>query len=374
MRAMASRLVLRKRSAWPIVALPTASPWPVGRVGIGGAFEPFGELPVPLDAIVRWDPSGKLWALDPVERTVTGYAVDGDDLREFVCHAMPSNFVAVDMAIDDRRVYLGGAPPHVERTWNDPGERDVGEPMAWFRERLGGGGWAPLAMPFGEVPGKSVDALVFDGGHLVAVDDLVTPKWFFVFDPSGADTPTHVRTVELIQGSYEKTCGGAATSPRWIALRSTSVGSGGSSRLLTVFERGTLETRAGFVTSRSPYPPRQWDGRPVVQWKSSEWGGAAFVGEWLLVAGMEDGLFEFDCDAIEYAEVELSGDFESEPLSDDEERGVDLGPRVKRSRVLRSSTVLDVVPVEAWHGALVIVELRGHRRAIWHPVGRSSRR
>lgn len=345
---------------WPLVLLALASPWTLARVAPDGSFTPVGWLPTPLSSIVRRDPAGRIWALDPDARIITGFAADDGDVRELVVHPIPRGFDAADMAVDESRIYLGGGPTPVKFETLEEflqleahGAPDVAdaEPTMWFRGALDGPGWTALAAPLDSVDQKSVDALVLDPEQLVAVDDMIFPKWFFVFDPKPVEEPKHRRTIELQQGPNEWTLHGAAASPRWIALRSHCSHRGGAFRQVTVYARETLQPSGrhedGPGRTRHFHFGRNGEGA---------WGGAAFVGERLLVAALGDGLMEIDCAGLPVA---------TEPVP-----YFGCGPLDERRRwsPFAGASVLDVVPVEAWGGALLIVDEGDARRAVWHRV------
>ncbi|MDO9021904.1 MAG: hypothetical protein Q8S73_03235 [Deltaproteobacteria bacterium] len=354
-------------ATWPIVALPVSSPWPIVRVAPDGNVAQFGALPAPLNALVRCDPSGRLWSLDPTAATVTGYALDGDDVREVVVHALPDHFETADMAVDERHVYLGGKAawgiPEIDEALRRskaglPFNDGYDQPKVWFRGALDGPAWSALALP--PLPAvmrrflsqKAVDALVLDGDRLVAVDDVVLPKWFFLFDRVAEGGPAHVGTVDLSHGPNESTLHGAARSSQWIALRSGGATRMGEYRRVRIYARGSLEARASLS--------ERLDRRSGTR-KEDPWGGAAFVGEHLLVATLSDRLLEIDCTRLDAPPGRDPGP-------------IDLGERAARVKIAGSASVLDVIPVDAWGGALVIVEeTGGQRRAVWHRVGDARR-
>lgn len=348
-------------ATWPIVALPISSPWPIARVGPDGTVVPFGALPAPLNALVRFDPTGRLWSLDPTAATVTGYALDGDDVRELVAHPLPTHFKAMDLAVDERHLYLGGkAPwgiPEIDESLRRhraglPATDGYDQPKLWFRGALDGPGWMALALPALSgwvrhcLSNKAIDALVIDGDHLVAVDDVVLPKWFFRFDRTVEGAPSLVGSVDLSHRPNEQTVPGAARSSQWIALRSEGTNRSGNFRVVRVYARGSLEARA-ILEQRFD---RARDS-PV----NDPWGGAAFVGERLLVAAHADGLLDIDCSRLDPPPARA--------------RPIDLARRTSRVTVAGATAVLDVVPVEAWGGALIVVAEGDRRRADWYPVG-----
>lgn len=140
-----------------------------------------------------------------------------------------------DVHIDDLlmvggSVFAGGRLARVPMVWNccllALGDRlDDGEALRWVQ----------LPMPTLEGPGgKSVDLLFWHHGDLIAVDDIVTPRWNIVFDVRCPHTPDHLATVLLpTHDSYEQVHVGAM-GRRYLALYSSGMNYGRRSHHISI--------------------------------------------------------------------------------------------------------------------------------------------
>jgi hypothetical protein len=128
-----------------------------------------------------------------------------------------------DLAWFDGRLIVCGHSDAQPRAWSiDPG--------------AAGAGWQPLAMPDGRLwARKAFDALVSRGERLVALDNIVFPKWMVHYraDPSGVPqlldvTPLHEN------GPYEHVISAHAGESRFAVLSST-VGRSGFHLHITLY-------------------------------------------------------------------------------------------------------------------------------------------
>ena len=99
--------------------------------------------------------------------------------------------------------------------------------------------WEPLRLPGPAVPGKAVDDVLADDRALVVVDNVVFPKYLFVYPWPAADAlPSAPHVVELpFSRVYEHVVKGQL-SPGYLALRSTSAGMDGVGTYVSVLRRG----------------------------------------------------------------------------------------------------------------------------------------
>lgn len=95
--------------------------------------------------------------------------------------------------------------------------------------------------------GKSIDAFVFDGDVLIAVDDFLDPKWFLRYDVIDPRRPRYVDMKPLDPASTGHVVYGAALAERHVAVVATSYNHGRASVRLSLFERRWLHPRACVV-------------------------------------------------------------------------------------------------------------------------------
>lgn len=95
--------------------------------------------------------------------------------------------------------------------------------------------------------GKAIDAFVFDGDGLIAVDDFLDPKWFLRYDVGEPRRPRYVDMKPLDPHSTGHVVYGAALAERHVAVVATSYNHGRASVRLSLFERRSLHPRARVV-------------------------------------------------------------------------------------------------------------------------------
>lgn len=86
------------------------------------------------------------------------------------------------------------------------GHGEVAEALWWRHPRQASDRWEALDLPPKiRKPGKAIDGLHLDGQRLIAVDDIVTPKWLVLYAIGQGPAFTHQRLVQLpSHGSYER--------------------------------------------------------------------------------------------------------------------------------------------------------------------------
>lgn len=121
-------------------------------------------------------------------------------------------------------------------------------------------GWRAFPMPSLEAPGgKAVDFVfwrdgdVFGrGGDVIAVDDMVLPRWCLVFALDRAGWATHLSTVLIPAHTTYETVTHASLGHRYLALLSTGVNHGTTSYHLSVLGADCLRERACYSLELSP--------------------------------------------------------------------------------------------------------------------------
>ena len=147
----------------------------------------------------------------------------------------------------------------------------------------------PIALPDNiRAPGKAIDGLLHDADRLIAVDDIVFPKWNLVYDIQTPTAPI-LQSMHRIpgHGSYEQIVS-AALGDTHVALLSSSVGRSGSYRHIALLDRSSLRECGAITVGRSLHQDvRQLD-----------WRALSFSGSRLLIAAGTDGLLSLDLAAV----------------------------------------------------------------------------
>jgi len=265
---------------------------------------------------------------------------------------LPPGVDAKCVAADERWIYLGGAI-------DDPG---LEYPVVFVlpRDDLGSP-WRQLARPIHEVcPGKAVDALGFRGEDLIAVDDVVSPRWFFVYRRIPGGVPMLHGMPRMMDGFNASTAAVAFGQQR-IAVLSHSDHMLGSHSVVTLYEMATLDPIAAWSSGTQP-PGETWAADvPVRRWCSLGWHG-----ETLLIAGGSAGIGMIDTAAIPHQPAARR------PTDLDADRELP-SPGDVAYRPAGRGRVVEVVPCERFGGCWAVVEDSGEREARWIAFDRLRR-
>ncbi len=148
--------------------------------------------------------------------------------------------------------------------------------------------------------GKSIDDLLIDGDRLIAVDNMVFPKWLLLYDISKPDSPQLCSYPELENhGTYEKIRMGAL-GLNWVALLSSSTGMVGSCTYISLMKKNELIEKIVITRKpqpRLPYIPLEDDDYPYFRWEK-----ICFLDDVLLIAAYKGGVGVLDLTEAPYAE------------------------------------------------------------------------
>jgi hypothetical protein len=144
--------------------------------------------------------------------------------------------------------------------------------------------WVPLDVPAEVLKyGKRVDDLVMDGDRLIAVDNVILPRWLLVYDAAAPRRPRLVRQQELAaHGTYEHVFA-ASLGPHLLALLSGSVGEGGQGQHVGLLDRHTLQECVALGVHH------RWRDRGT-EAEAPSWYDVAWSGNVLLLAAGRHGL------------------------------------------------------------------------------------
>lgn len=107
------------------------------------------------------------------------------------------------------------------------GHAKTAEALWWRHPQQTIGQWVPIDLPPAiRKPGKAIDGLHRDGRQLIAVDDIVTPKWLVIYQLEHGPGFAQERLVELpSHDSYERVVESFLGSQRlWCLSRSVNYG------------------------------------------------------------------------------------------------------------------------------------------------------
>lgn len=247
------------------------------------AVDPMTPAAVDVDAdLLCWVDAGLL--------RVRHGAIAGHDAATTAV-ALPEGFVALALALRDEVVFVGG-----HSTIKRVGVFDREGSM----EVLGAVDLHAAAPAFAELPvpalvrshGKSIDAFVFDGDKLLALDDFEDPKWFLVYAVADPRAPRYLEARPLDPYSTGHRLHGAALAARHVVVVGTSFNHGVAFAQWLLFRRGTLAPRGRiFARAREQWQEIDPEGR--------QFAHVDAAGEQMLLSAGHEGLALADLRALD---------------------------------------------------------------------------
>jgi len=190
----------------------------------GERIEPLADLPCAEPDLWCWsDDRTHVLTVDQGRKRLTTFRLEE---QTFVRTMSP---LALPRGVKASCVAMAGPQPY------------IGAASIWLPDNEGG--WQQTPTPgFARGAGKRLDGLLFDGHWLVAVDDLMLPKWNLEYDVATPDQPRYVRAVEIRANTTYEHISAAAGGRRWFATLSQGINHGNSRSFCTVFDLATLES------------------------------------------------------------------------------------------------------------------------------------
>lgn len=212
------------------------------------------DLPVQDVRAHAWSADRRhLAVLDLKGKRLQLFDLDGEVLiRRPDPPTLPKNSFGICVTMDGGTAYIGG------------GTRKAPEAL-W---QYDGADLLPVPLPGGMgVAGKGIDHLFIDGDRLVAVDDIVMPKFILTFRLQPRKLPPGVSATRLEQhNSYERVSGGA-TGRSVFALYSQGINRGTSTAHLSILSKATLKELVCYSVVTSSRPGRFADIRLPDWWR-----------------------------------------------------------------------------------------------------------
>lgn len=253
---------------------------------VGAELNRLEELRAPEVRGVAWSADGRqLAVLDLAGKRIQRLAFDRGGVERLPSPpTLPKGSVGDCLVVNGAVVYVGG------------GSRR--SPSSLWMLQDGALSSVPLPEGTGR-SGKSIDHLFLVGDRLIAVDNIVVPKWVLTFRVGAGGVPAadgiHPLTVH---STYEQVKRGA-TGLSLFALYSSAVGRGGTSNYLAVLDKKQLDELGHVSLLREPFWTDGAEQPPLVPKDAAldECPAMAFVGD-LLVLGNRHGLFVLDLEGM----------------------------------------------------------------------------
>ncbi len=200
---------------------------------------------------------------------------------------MPEKYEAYTAAVVGDILYVGG-----NCGW---------ELMGYFDLNADSATWSPLKIP--DSVGafrKTIDGLLVHGNRLIAVDDLIFPKWFIRYDITDPAAPVLLDSKEIpAHGVYEH-IRKAVIGSRWIAALSTTSGKSALGEHITLYDADSL-TEIGVITNERK--ARRLAGyRELHPDTSLSWESIELYGNILLIASRDRGMAILDLSGLDRGE------------------------------------------------------------------------
>jgi hypothetical protein len=243
--------------------------------------------PVPVPLLAEYAISDGGWIAWPEDGGTVGRGHCDAEPHEqrFAPARMPAGYTAAALAFRGPVLYAGGS-----------GGREV---LGRFDFNEPAPAWTPLPVPeqFRQ-EGKSIDDLLVDGDRLIAVDNVVVPKWLLLYDVTNPSRPALADVRELPwHTSWEQIHTGSLGAD-WMALLSSGANHGTRSRHIEFYGRGSLEPFGGMTEAYGGANLEVFGG-VTVSLDFRGWQDLAWVGNVLLIATGRHGLGVLDLDRIE---------------------------------------------------------------------------
>jgi hypothetical protein len=196
---------------------------------------------------------------------------------------MPPGYKAACLAFCRQTLFVGG----------DCGKEVIGS----FDLAVAEPGWTPLEVPDRfRRQGKRIDDLLIDGDRLVAVDDVVYPKFLLVYDITEPRRPRLVETRDIRPHDVYEHIRCGAVGATWVALLSISDGMWGGQSFVSLFDRAKLAEYGWLTAPRTELRARMIS--PDNKQAPRTWHGVALLGDVLLLAAGRDGVGVLDLSKV----------------------------------------------------------------------------
>lgn len=181
-------------------------------------------FPVNEKSIFTTDQKARVAILDTSTNEVLIYGIQPLTKTKL---SIPFDLQAKSILLNDDNLFVGG---------------EMGKEML-IQYHLKSNEWYPLEIPTQVLfPRKSLDDLVVNDSLLIAIDDLIMPKYilFYKLNPTGKLTISHFKELKS-NGTYESIIKGRITSKYLGLLSGTYSGYSGASKHITIYNKIGLE-------------------------------------------------------------------------------------------------------------------------------------
>jgi hypothetical protein len=309
--------------------------------------ERLAVCPVPLPDLWCWsDDRAHVLVVDRQRKRVTTFRLAGDHFERTMSPlALPRGVVAHCVAMKGPQPYIGASS-----VWVPNAES----------------GWTQTKMPeFALGEGKQLDGLILDGDRLVAVDDLMLPKWNLEYDISTPDQPRYIRCESIRANTTYERIYAASGGARWFATLSHGLNHGHFSSYCTVFVLGTLECAwawSFYTNEPSVLFPLSWEKGQSFR-EALALKRAVFLGDVLCVLSESSGAEP--CAVLNWIDLTAA----PLPLPAFKERRAHR-PTLREEEISELAEASELVAASGGDGVYVCGRSRGGAHTVaWRPIG-----
>lgn len=203
----------------PII-IPIRGQLAVARV-TGDAIVPVVDLGVPWGSAATLNDDGIVVTLSEDGKRLRSHRLSADGLAPLVPpFNLPRFFHGDDLVAVGKVLYVCGRGRRGHPPINMLGvcTLDSAHPK-----------WSDVEIPeYAAKRGKRIDALFVDGSRLLAVDNVISPKWILAYNIAAPSQPVFSYAAPLVGHATYENVFSAAMGTNWIALLSVAVGEWGS--------------------------------------------------------------------------------------------------------------------------------------------------
>lgn len=208
-----------------------------------------------------------------------------EKLIHFPSISLPEKYIARAIAVVENILYVGG---------------DCGEEVLYSihltNEQKN---WVSLDVPSNlKREGKSIDDLLIDGNKLIAVDNIIFPKWLLVYDITLPELPKLECAKEIPNhGTYEHIVMGSVGT-NWIALLSSTIGRAGVGVHIAIFDKHSMN-ECFYLSRQDNMSSMMNRDKKELMDEQSNWNGIAFLDDLLMIPSGKRGIGILDLSNIQ---------------------------------------------------------------------------
>jgi hypothetical protein len=292
------------------------------------AAAPFLRLGSPAKKMVAHDwKSGWIVSVDPMEDILRLFHRD-DPSQAFAPLHTPPGCRVHTIAFYRSVLFVGGSGDH-------PGRSEPVAMLGLFDFREDPPAWKRITVPEEVLwHENTIDDLLFDSDRLIAVDDIVYPKWLLVYDVSTPQAPGLVSVCPLPSHAVHERIASGSLGANWLALLSFD-GRLDGYPVVSLLDRRTLQEYGFFVGIKGP-------GLQPLPWQS-----VTLRDDLLLIAAGENGIGVLELPGLPWPAEPLPVGYSDDP-------GVRAQERAFLEACARQLRYYDPLPNHAVHRLFLV--------------------